>query len=385
MSKLTCRASILGLLSVGWITLATAAEPAPLKVLFLGDKGHHRPADRAKQLIPVLAKRGIDVRYTDDVKELNLENLKKYQALIVYANIDKIAPEQEKALLDYVAEGGGFVPLHCASFCFRNSPKSWRLVGGQFKSHGTGVFRDEIVEREHPIMKGFGGFESWDETYVHTKHNEKDRIVLEYRVETRAQEPWTWVRTHGKGRVFYTAWGHDERTWSNPGFQNLRRARHPLGGRARPERRAGLSAGRQHAANSDAAAAARGRRPTGLKPFEYVETRYRLLSAAGNARDTWNQMQLPLSPEESLKHLVLPDGFRGEAVRRRAGACGQADLHELGRARPAVDRRDGRLSERVAAARARAATGFASAKTPTATAGPTSSPSSPTSSAFPPA
>ena len=70
-------------------------------------------------------------------------------------------------------------------------------------------------------MKGFSGFESWDETYVHTKHNEKDRTVLEYRVEGDVKEPWTWVRTQGKGRVFYTAWGHDERTWGNPGFQNL--------------------------------------------------------------------------------------------------------------------------------------------------------------------
>jgi hypothetical protein len=30
-------------------------------------------------------------------------------------------------------------------------------------------------------MKGFRGFESWDETYVHTKHNEEGRTVLEYR------------------------------------------------------------------------------------------------------------------------------------------------------------------------------------------------------------
>jgi type 1 glutamine amidotransferase len=29
------------------------------------------------------------------------------------------------------------------------------------------------------------------------------------------------VREHGKGRVFYTAWGHDKRTWSNSGFQAL--------------------------------------------------------------------------------------------------------------------------------------------------------------------
>src|SRR6187200_3643280 len=70
-------------------------------------------------------------------------------------------------------------------------------------------------------MQGYSGFESWDETYVHAKHNEKDRTVLEYRVDGGVKEPWTWVRTQGKGRVFYTAWGHDQRTWSNPGFQNL--------------------------------------------------------------------------------------------------------------------------------------------------------------------
>ena len=29
------------------------------------------------------------------------------------------------------------------------------------------------------------------------------------------------MRTQGKGRVFYTAFGHDERTWGNPGFQQL--------------------------------------------------------------------------------------------------------------------------------------------------------------------
>ena len=66
-------------------------------------------------------------------------------------------------------------------------------------------------------MKGFKGFESWDETYVHHRHNEKDRTVLEVREEKDHKEPWTWVRTHAKGRVFYTAWGHEQRTWGNEG------------------------------------------------------------------------------------------------------------------------------------------------------------------------
>ena len=140
---------------------------------------------------------------------------------MIYANHTKISAEQEKALLEYVESGKGFIPVHCASYCFLNSPKYIELVGAQFRSHETGTFRAEPVKPDHPIMKGYQSFTSWDETYVHTKHNEKDRTVLEVRAEGDLKEPWTWVRTQGKGRVFYTAWGHDQRTWGHPGFHNL--------------------------------------------------------------------------------------------------------------------------------------------------------------------
>ena len=206
--------TLFALLFASFTAAAGGAEkPKALRVLFLGDRGHHRPAERAKQLMPVMRERGINVTYTENVEALNAKTLASFDALIVYANIGKISPEQEQALLDYVAGGGGFVPLHCASFCFLNSDKYIALVGGQFRRHTTGTFRTQIVEPNHPLMKGFGGFESWDETYVHHRHNEKDRTVLSYRQEGDTREPWTWVRTHGKGRVFYTAWGHDARTW----------------------------------------------------------------------------------------------------------------------------------------------------------------------------
>jgi putative membrane-bound dehydrogenase-like protein len=43
------------------------------------------------------------------------------------------------------------------------------------------------------------------------------------RVDGANREPWTWVREQGKGRVFYTASGHDERTWANPEFKKMLR------------------------------------------------------------------------------------------------------------------------------------------------------------------
>src|SRR5262249_6001557 len=179
-------------------SIELAQDPKPLKILFLGDNGHHRPAERFRQLQPVLARRGIDLTYTDKTEALNPNLLSSYDGLIIYANTTRITPEQENALLEFVEGGKGFIPLHCASYCFLTSPKYVELVGAQFQKHETGTFRATVAEPSHPIMKGYAGFESWDETYVHTKHNEKDRTILEYRVESNAKEPWTWVRTQGK-------------------------------------------------------------------------------------------------------------------------------------------------------------------------------------------
>ncbi len=208
---LTC---LLALLS--WS--APAAEP--IKGLFLGDQGHHRPSDRFRQLQPAMARHGIQLEYTESLDALDPKVLSRFKVLVVYANHPKITAEQEKNLLGWVEAGGGFVPLHCASYCFLNSPAYINLVGAQFKRHGTGTFKVDPVA-DHPLLKGLVPFESWDETYVHEKHNSKGRIVLETRAEGDGREPWTWIREQGKGRVFYTAWGHDQRTFGQPGFLTL--------------------------------------------------------------------------------------------------------------------------------------------------------------------
>jgi hypothetical protein len=72
------------------------------RVLFLGDDGHHRPADRFKQLQPVLASRGIELVYTDNMEDVNPAKLAGFDCLVIYANTTRISPEQEKALLDFV-------------------------------------------------------------------------------------------------------------------------------------------------------------------------------------------------------------------------------------------------------------------------------------------
>jgi putative membrane-bound dehydrogenase-like protein len=300
-------ASLLALTLALLAGVASAESSKPIQILFLGDNGHHQPALRFKTLQPVLYQRGIELTYSDDMGALNKDALAKYDGLMIYANTEKIKPEQEAAMLEFVASGKGFIPLHCASFCFQNSPAYIDLVGAQFKSHKTGTFKVENVKPDHPIMQGFNGFESWDETYVHAKHNEKDRTVLEVRAEGDTKEPWTWVRTFGKGRVFYTAWGHDDRTWGNPGFQSL------------------VDRGVRWAVGQDAAQWPKFRDPnqweltemtpkrTDAKPFEFTDVGHEIpIYKPGKRADkdsAQNMMQNPLEPEESIKHFVTPKDF----------------------------------------------------------------------------
>jgi putative membrane-bound dehydrogenase-like protein len=269
-----------------------AFAAVPLRVLFLGDNGHHQPAERFKQLQPVLASRAIELTYTDKLDDLSPVTLARYDCLVIYANQTAITPAQEQALLDYVASGHGFVPIHCASYCFLNSPKYVELVGAQFKSHGAGVFKETLVQPEHALMKGLQPIESWDETYVHTKHN-SNRTVLAERRDEQGAEPYTWVREHGQGRVFYTAWGHDQRTWSHPGFQAL------------------IERGIRWAA---ASVEPELKPREGLPPLRYTNAptaipNYLAGQRWGTLGQAFNQMQLPLSPEESARHIVVPAGF----------------------------------------------------------------------------
>src|SRR5690606_38486338 len=127
--------------------------------------------------------------------------LEQFDALLLYANWDTLAPEQEQALVNYVEGGRGFLPIHCASACFGHSDTFIRLVGGRFARHGGEVFAPVTVAPDHPVVRDLAPLEAWDEIYVHDRHGD-DRIILQVRRDAAGYEPWTWVRTQGDGRVF---------------------------------------------------------------------------------------------------------------------------------------------------------------------------------------
>lgn len=272
------------------IAQAPASGSNYLQVLFLGGDGLHQPADRARHIRPVFAKRGIHLTYTDRLDDLGLATLSRYDAVLIYANHTHLRADQERALLQYVRQGGGLVPVHSASACFGNSEAYIKLIGGAFKAHGSDTFTTQRVRPDHPAIHGVPAIESWDETYVHHKHN-PDKTVLSVRVEGAHEEPWTWVRTPGAGRVFYTAWGHDLRTWSNPDFQRL------------------LEQGVRWAIGDDALELEDNVSTLDYETSEIPLPYYPAGEAWGTTGEPIRQLQKPLEPAASMQHMALPPGF----------------------------------------------------------------------------
>lgn len=219
-----------------WLAASTALAVDPVRaarngprrisVMFFGSPTqngpHHDPITRYRVLKQAFGAEGIDLTYCEDpAVAFTPAMLERFDAVLMYANWRQNEPMRQRelvALLDWVKAGGGFVPVHCASACFGGSPLFVKLVGGRFESHGGEEFAPTNLQPEHPILAGLDPVAAWDETYVHSDHG-SDREIL----QTRAGEPWSWTRRHGKGRVFYTASGHDHRVWDRTEFQQLLR------------------------------------------------------------------------------------------------------------------------------------------------------------------
>src|SRR5258706_597590 len=84
-----------------------------------------------------------------------------------------------------------------------------------------GLFRPPAVQPAKPVVRGLQALAAWEEPVADAASVPAGRTVIMERVDAEGRQPWPWVKTQGKGRVFYTGYGHGERTWSNAGFQSL--------------------------------------------------------------------------------------------------------------------------------------------------------------------
>ncbi len=167
----------------------------------------------------------------------NAKNLDYFDAVIFYTTGELPMDEEQKAsLLSFVKdEGKAFIGIHSATDTFYQWPEYAELIGGWFDLHPWNTFQAPIIveDHDHPATRHFpASFTARDEIYQF-KNWSRDNVRVLMRLDdsklekndkirrTDSDFAVTWVKSYGKGRVFYSTLGHVEEAYDNPDIKKM--------------------------------------------------------------------------------------------------------------------------------------------------------------------
>jgi type 1 glutamine amidotransferase len=173
---------------------------------------------------------------TDDLALVTRDNLARFDAVAFFTSGElPLDTGQKAALLDFVRAGKGFVGIHSATDTLYTWPDYGSLLGAYFDGH---PWHQEVTLRvedpSHPATRGLpASFKITDEIYQFRNWSRSDVHVL-ISLDTASVDlkaagvnrtdgdfALTWTRNEGRGRVFYTALGHEPGVWQDVRFQQL--------------------------------------------------------------------------------------------------------------------------------------------------------------------
>jgi type 1 glutamine amidotransferase len=224
-----------------------AALPRPAILVFSKTNGyrHEEAIPAANALFAQIAREnGWGYFQTENGATFNPAMLTRFDA-VVFNNVsgDVFTPEQREALKRFIENGGGFVGVHGAGGDFSYD---WRwyvddLIGAQFIGHPLGPqFQQATVRVEdtsHPATRGLPA--AWpriDEWYsFETSVRRPGYHVLAALDEATyspkgpfgqdlrmgKDHPIAWWHCVGRGRVLYSAMGHQAAAYAEPGYRTM--------------------------------------------------------------------------------------------------------------------------------------------------------------------
>jgi type 1 glutamine amidotransferase len=207
------------------------------------------------QMLLILGKKtkAFEIHVGYDIENFNKKNLKKYDAVILN-NSNPSPPSRdlfsellkqnttltdkeiaikaalyEQNLINYVNKGGGLMILHGAITVQNNSKRFSEMTGGSFDYHPKQQkIHMKEVDINHPMVKAFKGkgLTHIDEPYffknAYFDYNFRPLLYMEVaeieglRAEIDEKIVYlSWIKRHGKGRVFFTAPSHNAQSMEN--------------------------------------------------------------------------------------------------------------------------------------------------------------------------
>lgn len=184
--------------------------------------------------------KAFDTTVTQDTREITAESLAGYDAVVFYTTGElPMSAEQKRSLLAFVRGGRGFVGIHSATDTFYAWPEYGEMIGAYFNGHPWHQeVKVRVEDADHPATRQLPAtftvndeiyqFRNWSRANVHVLLSlDPSSVDLLNPAVKRSDRDFAlaWTRSLGKGRVFYTALGHEPAVWTDDRFQQ-----HLLGG-----------------------------------------------------------------------------------------------------------------------------------------------------------
>jgi type 1 glutamine amidotransferase len=178
------------------------------------------------------------VTCSQDCADIGAAGLQRYAAVVFMTTSTQerdlpVPGNGNQELVDWVARGGAFAGVHCATDTNYRFAPYVEMIGGTFDGH---PWHEEITlrveDRGSPVTAGLGeSFAITDEIYQFgnfRRHPVRvllslDLASVDVALGKREDRDYAlaWTRDWGEGRVFYMALGHREEVWKDPRFQAL--------------------------------------------------------------------------------------------------------------------------------------------------------------------
>ena len=168
----------------------------------------------------------------------NAKNLDFFDAVVFYTTGELDLDEQQKAdFLSFIRDDGkGFVGVHSAADTLYKWPEYGEMIGGYFDGHPWNQFQAPVIveDPQFPAARHLPKtFVILDEIYQ-IRNYTRDRVRVIMRMDpnqidqkgkgvkrTDNDFAVAWARNYGKGRVFYSTFGHRTESWDRPDIQKM--------------------------------------------------------------------------------------------------------------------------------------------------------------------
>ena len=172
-------------------------------------------------------------------KQARGRNLDYFDAVVFYTNgSPPMTAEQKRDLLSFVHDDGkGIIGGHSAIDSNYKWAEYGEMMGAYFDQHPWGQFMAPIIieDPNFPAMRDFPKtFLMMDEIYQPSKEFSRDKVRVLARLDenkldltnknvhrTDKDFAVAWIKTYGKGRVFYSTFGHRDEVYDRPDVQHM--------------------------------------------------------------------------------------------------------------------------------------------------------------------